>query len=68
MVVASTVPEQPRRWPVEDEVPIEDLARQQGVGPVTDLAALAHPDAWESEREFQDFLADLHASRHSDAS
>jgi hypothetical protein len=64
--MASTVPEQPRRWPHGDEVPIEDLARQQGVHPVTDLATLAHPDAWESEQKFQDFLADLHASRHSE--
>jgi hypothetical protein len=65
--MASSVPERPRRWPVEDDV-IEDLARQQGARPVTDLATLAHPDAWESEQEFQDFLADLHASRHSDTS
>ncbi len=66
--MTSSVPERPAGSAVEEEVSTEELARRQGVRPVTSLAALAHPDAWESEQEFQDFLADLYASRHSDAS
>jgi hypothetical protein len=66
--MASSVPEQHRRGTADDEVPTEELARRQGVRPVTSLDVLAYPDAWESEQEFQDFLADLYASRHSDAS
>ncbi|HVQ95524.1 MAG TPA: hypothetical protein VMU51_31140 [Mycobacteriales bacterium] len=66
--MTSSVPERPAGSAVEEEVSTEELARRQGVRPVTSLAALARPDAWESEQEFQDFLADLYASRHSDAS
>jgi hypothetical protein len=64
----TSVPEQPRPWPSEVEIPTEELARRQGVRPLMSLADLAHPDAWESEQEFDDFLADLYASRRSDAS
>jgi hypothetical protein len=66
----SSIPEQPSPWPATDEVPTEELARRQGVRPITsieDIKALAHPEAWESGEEFSDFLADLYASRHSDA-
>jgi hypothetical protein len=69
--MTSSIPEQPSQWPAADEVPTEDLARQQGVRPirsVEDIQALAHPEAWESDEEFTDFLADLYASRHSAAS
>jgi hypothetical protein len=54
--------------PVDEELSTEELARRQGVRPVASVAALAQPDAWESEQEFQDFLADLYASQHSDVS
>jgi hypothetical protein len=67
----TSIPEQPSRWPAADEVPTEELARQQGVRPirsVKDLEALAHPEAWESDEEFTDFLADLYTSRRSDVS
>jgi hypothetical protein len=62
----STTPEQPEHRPAEDEVPIEELARQQGVGPIVSLDELAQPDLWESEQEYRDFLVDLYASRRSD--
>ena len=67
----SSVPEQPSPWPGTDEIPTEELARLQGVRPITsveDIEALAHPEAWESDQEFMDFLRDLYTSRHSDAS
>jgi hypothetical protein len=69
--MTSSIPEQPGQWPAADELPTEELARQQGVRPITsleDIKALAHPEAWESDEEFKDFLIDLYASRHSDAS
>lgn len=67
----TSIPQQPSQWPAADEVSTEELARQQGIRPIAsteDIAALGHPDMFESEQEFQDFLADLYASRHSDAS
>jgi hypothetical protein len=60
--------EQPDHWPIDDGVPVEELARQQGVQPVVSLEELAQPELWESEQEFEDFLADLYASRRSDIS
>lgn len=62
----STGVEQPDHWLVEDDVPVEELARRQGVQPVKSLDELAQPDLWESEQEFDDFLTDLYASRRSD--
>lgn len=50
------------------EIPIEELARQQGVSPIESLDDLARPDSWLSDREFDDFLADLYRSRRADAS
>lgn len=63
--MVTTTAEQPEHSPAEDEVSIEELARRQGVGPVVSLDELAQPDLWESEQEYEDFLADLYASRKS---
>ena len=41
-----------------DEVPIEELARQRGIRPIESLDDLARPDSWQSDHEFEDFLAD----------
>jgi hypothetical protein len=46
-------------------VSVEELARQQGVRPIRsgqDMRA----DLWESDEEFDAFLADLRASRQAD--
>ena len=48
-----------------EHVPIEDLARRQGVQPVESLADLACPELWDSDEEYERFLADLYASRRS---
>ena len=65
-VTVTTVNEQPEHWPSEDDLPIEELARQQGVEPVTSLKDLAQPDLWDSDQEYDDFLTDLYASRRPD--
>lgn len=62
----STGGEQPGHWPADEDVPVEELARRQGIQPVRSLSELAQPDLWESDQEFDDFLADLYASRRSD--
>ena len=49
--------------PVEDEVPTEELARRQGVKPVTSVDDMARPELFESDEELDEFLADLYASR-----
>lgn len=65
-VTVTTVNEQPEQWPAEDDLPIAELARRQGVKPVASLDDLAQPDLWDSDQEYEDFLADLYASRRSD--
>ena len=62
--MTSTV-EQGPAWS-EDEVPIEELARRKGVRPIASVEDLAQPGAFESDAELEEFLADLHASRHAD--
>lgn len=37
--------------------------RRQGVEPVESLKDLAHPELWGSDEEYEQFLADLYASR-----
>jgi hypothetical protein len=46
-------------------VPTEELARRQGVKPITSVDELAQPELWESDGEYEAFLADLYASRRA---
>jgi hypothetical protein len=48
---------------VDDFVSTEDLARRQGIKPIKSVDELAQPDLWESDEEYEAFLADLYASR-----
>jgi hypothetical protein len=53
-------------WPpVVERVSVEELARRQGVRPITSVAELVEPDAFESDEELDEFLADLYASRRA---
>lgn len=61
----SSTTERPGRWSAE-EIPTDELAQRQGVKPIGSVDELAQPDLWESEQEYQDFLADLYATRHAD--
>lgn len=54
--------------PDDEELSIEELARRQGVTSVTSLSELARPELWESDEEYDEFLADLYASRRGAAS
>lgn len=52
-------------WGSAEHVPVAELARRQGVGPVESVDDLARPDLFESDEELADFLADLYAARHT---
>lgn len=52
-------------WGSAGHVPVAELARRQGVGPVTAVDDLARPDLFESDEELDEFLADLYATRHT---
>lgn len=53
-------------WPVVDDVPVDELARRQGVRPVRSVDDMTHSELFESDQEFEAFLADLYASRQAD--
>jgi hypothetical protein len=52
-------------WDDESTLSIEELARRQGVTRVASVAELAQPDLFESDEEYEAFLADLYASRRA---
>lgn len=52
-------------WGGAEHVPVAELARSQGVGPVESVDDLARPDLFESDEELDEFLADLYAARHA---
>ena len=49
----------------EEDLSIEELARRQGVRPIRSVDELAEPEAFESDAELDEFLADLYASRRA---
>ena len=51
--------------PAADEVPVEELARRQGVSAVESVDDMARPGLFDSDEEWEEFLADLYASRRS---
>jgi hypothetical protein len=63
----TTTPQQPDTGPGDDFISTEEFVRRQRVQPiasVTDLAA--EMDPIESDQEYDEFLADLLASRRTD--
>jgi hypothetical protein len=52
-------------WGSTEHLPVTELARRQGVGPVASLDDLARPDLFESDEELDEFLTDLYAARHT---
>ncbi len=65
-ITVSSTTEQPEPWPADDFVTTEELVRRQGVKPIASVDELAHDDPFESDEEYEEFLADLYASRHAD--
>jgi hypothetical protein len=54
-----------RLLPGAPSVSVEELAQQQGVRPVRSFEDM-RADLWDSEEEFDEFLADVRASRQAD--
>lgn len=48
-----------------DRIPNEELARRQGVRPITSADQLANDEIWESDEELDAFLTDLYQSRRT---
>ena len=62
----TSTPEHPDDGPDDDFVPTEELARRQGVKPIKSVDELAAAvDPFESDEEYEAFLADLYASRRA---
>jgi hypothetical protein len=59
-------PERGPEW-AEEDLSTEELARRQGVRPISSVDELAEPDTFESDAELEEFLADRYASRRADA-
>lgn len=59
---AERLPEYPQ---TAEYVPAEELARRQGVKPVTRVEDMFRPGTFESDEELDEFLADLYASRRA---
>jgi len=49
-----------------DEIPIEELARRQGVHPIRSVEDLAAPGIFETDEELEEFLAHVAANRRAD--
>lgn len=63
----SSTTDQPESSPADDFVSTEELVRRQGVKPITSVDELAAAeDPFESDEEYEEFLADLYATRHAD--
>jgi hypothetical protein len=63
----TTNPEQPERWPADVFVPTEELIRRQSPRPITSIGEFAAvEDPFESDEEYEAFLADLYATRRAD--
>jgi hypothetical protein len=58
-------PKRDKSWADDDFVSTEELARRQGIKPIKSVDELAQPDLWESDDEYEAFLADLYASHRA---
>jgi hypothetical protein len=66
VVIMSSEHSEPAAVPfAAGEVPVEELARRQGVRPVTSVEDMARPELFDSDQDWGEFLADLYASRRS---
>jgi hypothetical protein len=66
MTMTSDHAEATPTWPAAEDVSVDELARQQGVRPVRSVDDMTRPELFESDQEWDAFLADLYASRQGD--
>jgi hypothetical protein len=66
VIVTSEHREPALEFPAADEASVEELGRRQGVQPVTSVEDMARPGLLDSDQEWDEFLADLYASRRAD--
>ena len=52
-------------WPFGEHVSAAEQARRQGVKPLASADELAVPGLFEDDEEYDEFLADLYASRRA---
>ena len=63
----TTTPENPDSEPTDGFVSTEELIRRHGARPLASVEDLAAPeDPFESDEEYDEFIADLYASRRAD--
>jgi len=53
-------------WQSNDHVSVEELARRQGVQPITSVDELTQLGTFESDEELDEFLHDLYRARRAD--
>lgn len=64
--MTSSNAEKPPRYPITGEhIPAEELARRQGIKPITSVEDMFRPGTFESDEELDEFLADLYESRRT---
>jgi len=63
--MSSNAERMPERRPAPEHIPAEELARRQGVKPISSVDELARPNLFESDEEPDEFLADLYESRRT---
>ena len=62
----TSTPERPERWAASDFISTEELAHRQGIRPIKSVEELAAAeDPFESDEEYEAFLADLYESRRA---
>jgi hypothetical protein len=65
--LVTTTPPQPEPRPADDFSPTEELVRRHGARPIMSVNELAAgEDPFESDEEYEEFLADLYATRRAD--
>ncbi len=64
-MTSSNAERMPVRPGADEHVPVEELARQQGIHPLSSADDLIQSGMFESEDELDEFLADLYASRRA---
>jgi hypothetical protein len=55
----------PPDWGTAEHLPVEELARRQGVRPIKSVDELACPDLFESDEELDEFISFVRASRRA---